>query len=392
MPQQISLFEYIQNGNFGSILQGGGYKIRSRKKLSHRYKDIVSIENLSLAWDEFIVGKKNRRDVLRFSGDLMDNIVELHDDLVNLTYDHLTYDHGGYKSFYINDPKRRHIHKASVRDRLLHRAVYRILYPFFDKTFIVDSFSCRKEKGLHKALNKFKELFNKVSKNKHCTCWVLKCDIRKFFASIDHQILLDILDGYIPDKDIVWLLKNIVESYHTNCYSRENGNQALDSAGVYPHEGGGGDDKCKIGLPLGNLTSQLFSNVYMNVFDQFVKHKLKVKHYIRYADDFVFLSTDKKYLENLIPKADNFLNEKLKLTLHPNKIFLRTIFSGVDFLGWVYFSNYHILRKVTKKRMLRRIKQNPTFETLQSYLGLLQHGYGQSTKKELLGEYWLWSN
>ena len=140
----------------------------------------------------------------------MDNIVELHTDLVKHTYRH-----GGYESFYITDPKRRHIHKASVRDRLLHHAVYRILYPFFDRTFIADSFSCRNEKGTHKAINRFKAFAYKVSNNYTATCWVLKCDIKKFFASIDHVILLNILGEYIPDKYIMWLLGNIIESFET---------------------------------------------------------------------------------------------------------------------------------------------------------------------------------
>ena len=199
----------------------------------------------------------------------------------------------------------------------------------------------------------------KVSRNYTSGCWVLKCDIKKFFASIDHGILLSVLDGYIPDKKIMLLLQEIVESF--------------------PH-----------GLPLGNLTSQLFANVYMNIFDQWVKHSLKAKYYIRYADDFVFFSSDRAWLQNIIPSVHKFLLEHLKLTLHPNKIFLKTITSGVDFLGWVHFSKYRILRETTKNRMLRRIKNMPTHESLQSYLGLLKHGHTQKVKQEVLGQYWLW--
>jgi len=140
----------------------------------------------------------------------------------------------------------------------------------------------------------------------------------------------------------------------------------------------------KIGLPLGNLTSQLFANIYMNVFDQFVKHKLKVKHYIRYADDFVFLSSDKEYLESLILEIKKFLAEKLKLTLHPNKTFLQTVASGVDFLGWLHFTKHRILRKTTQTRMLNKIVNNPKNETIQSYLGMLKHGNGYKFQKKLL--------
>lgn len=256
----------------------------------------------------------------------MDNIVELHEALVNKTYRH-----GGYESFYITDPKRRHIHKASVRDRLLHHAVYRILYPFFDHTFIVDSFSCRRDKGVHKAINRFRALSLRVSKNNTRTCWVLKCDIRKFFASIDHKILLSILRKYIPDQDILWLLENVIESFNT--------------------EGNKG-----IGLPLGNLTSQLFANVYMNRFDQWVKHKLKSHYYTRYADDFVFLSRDKFRLEAALSQIKTFLQNNLRLSLHPDKVFINTIASGVDFLGWVHSPDHRVLRTKTKQRMFRNIR------------------------------------
>ena len=131
-----------------------------------------------------------------------------------------------------------------------------------------------------------------------------------------------------------------------------------------------------VGLPLGNLTSQLLVNIYMNEFDQWVKHKLKVKCYIRYADDFVFMSEDREYLEKLIPKIDDFLKEKLKLSLHPDKVSIGTFASGIDFLGWVHFPNYRVLRTTTKKRILKRSKHDSKPETIQSYLGLIGHGNG----------------
>lgn len=326
----------------------------------HKYNEIISLDNILLAWQEFLLGKFNKQDVQEFSLHLMDNILSLHQDLKNYTYQH-----GTYEDFYVNDPKRRHINKATVRDRLLHHAVYRQLYPFFDKTFISDSFSCRKDKGTHKALNRFKAMIYTVSKNHTHTCWVLKCDIRKFFDSINHQILLNILSQHINDQDIINLLNNIIESYNSEIYGK-------------------GTD-----LPLGNLTSQLFANVYLNTFDQWIKHNLKFKHYVRYADDFVFLSTDKKYLESLIPKIQQFLSTQLKLTLHPDKLFIKTLASGVDFLGWVHFSNHRVLRGVTRKRAFNRIKVHSTNETLQSYLGMLKHGNGHKIREELLNEHWV---
>ncbi|MBI5221680.1 MAG: group II intron reverse transcriptase domain-containing protein [Candidatus Magasanikbacteria bacterium] len=361
MPQQITLFEQGQNGNFLSFLRGGACVTIGKRKLSHTYSDIISLENLSLAWEEFIVGKKKKIDVINFGRNLMDNIVELHESLVNRTYSH-----GNYESFYITDPKRRHIHKASVRDRLLHHAVYRILYPFFDRTYIADSYSCRNNKGTHRALDRFKQIALKVSKNNTRTGWVLKCDIKKFFASIDHEILLGILREYIDDENIISLFGNIIGSFQT-------------------------DSRRKVGLPLGNLTSQLLSNVYMNRFDQWVKHRLKVKYYIRYADDFVFLSEDKNYLISIIPLVQEFLQTNLKLSLHPDKLFLKTIASGVDFLGWVHFSDHRVLRTKTKRRMLRKIRKKIDKQSLQSYLGLLRHGNAAKINKQVEVERWLWS-
>ena len=146
-------------------------------------------------------------------------------------------------------------------------------------------------------MDQFRDYFRKVSKNNTRTCWVLKCDIRKFFANIDHSILKGILAKDIGDEKILNLLGGVIDSFSTV-------------------------GKPSVGLPLGNLTSQLLVNIYMNEFDQFVKHKIKQKFYIRYADDFVFLHEDKRYLENLIPQISEFLGAELKLSLHPNKVFI----------------------------------------------------------------------
>lgn len=143
-----------------------------RTKFSHNFEKLVSLDNLLGAWKAFLVGKRSREDVREFKHHLMDNLMDLHKDLSNRNYKH-----GGYQEFEITDPKQRKISKAPVRDRLLHHAIYRLLYPFFDRTFIVDSYSCRKNKGTHKAMERFRKFFYKVSKNNTRTCWVLKCDI-----------------------------------------------------------------------------------------------------------------------------------------------------------------------------------------------------------------------
>jgi retron-type reverse transcriptase len=289
-------------------------------------------------------GKRNRKDVQEFELRLTENIFALQRDLRDKTYTH-----SAYEAFSISDPKPRSIHKASVRDRLLHRAIYRLLYPFFDKTFAASSYSCRKEKGSHKALEHFRRLAFRVSNNHTRTVWVLKCDVRKFFASIDQERLLAILAERIPDRDVLWLLGQIVRSF----FSTREG----------------------VGLPLGNLTSQLLVNIYMNEFDQFVKHTLKMKAYVRYADDFVLLSADRSGLEQMLLRIDDFLLNELRLTLHPDKVSIKTFASGVDFLGWVHFADHRVLRASSKRRMFRRIEEvGGKEESVQSYLGLLSHG------------------
>jgi len=319
-----------------------------------RYDDTISVENLFDAWREFERGKRKKPDVQVFGRHLMMNVLALHRDLASGAYRH-----GGYEHFKINDPKPRDIHKASVHDRLLHHALYRKLYPFLDKLFMADSYSCREGKGTHKAMNRFRTFARKVSKNDTRTCWVLKCDIRKFFASIDHEILVKILHKHISDERLLSLLSDIISSF---C-----------AKPGFAH----------IGLPLGNLTSQLLVNIYMNEFDHFVKHTLKVRHYIRYADDFVFLSTNRNDLTKTLRYIVVFLCEHLKLELHPDKVSIATLASGVDFLGWIHFPNHRVLRTSTKQRMFRRLKESGgKKEVVQSYLGLLSHGNARNLARE----------
>ena len=310
--------------------------------LHNMFNNIISIENLLYAWSEFSKGKRKRKDVQEFSIALFDNLFLLHKDLSNQVYTH-----GSYEHFKVNDPKPRDIHKASVGDRIVHRAVYRVLYPYFDKTFIYDSYSCRNRKGTHKALKRFESHVNKVTKNNTKQCWVLKCDVRKFFATINHQILIDIMHKSIIEEKTRMLCENIIKSFS---YSSGRG------------------------LPLGNLTSQLFSNIYMNELDAFIKHTLKIQYYIRYADDFVISDNDYRRLKNRVDEIQSFLLRRLDLELHPQKIFIKTIHSGVDFLGWVHFADHRVLRTSTKRRMFSSMKKSNKKESYYSYKGLLSHG------------------
>lgn len=312
----------------------------------------MTMENLLVTWERFIRGKRNKRDVIRFQAELADNLLFLYKSLADRTYEH-----GSYATFNVSDPKPRNIHKALVRDRVLHHLIYKELYWYFDTRFIFDSYSCRKHKGTHKALERFKEFAGKVSKNHTRTCYVLKCDIKKFFASIDHDTLRSILERHIADPEILWLIDQVVKSFHT---TREG-----------------------VGLPLGNLTSQLLVNVYMHEFDMFMKQELREKYYIRYADDFIVLSHDKKRLEGILPLMEKFLIEKLKLSLHEHKVYIKTYSSGVDFLGWIHFPKHRQIRTTTKRKIVRNLKGYPKPATVSSYRGLLGHGNTYKVRKRV---------
>jgi RNA-directed DNA polymerase len=333
-------------------LAGGGGNFRRLGMFTHDYNSIISVENLLVTWERFLRGKRGKRDVITFQARLSDNIADLHHLLRTKTYVH-----DGYSAFNIADPKPRNIHKATVRDRLLHHLLYKELYWYFDQRFIHDSYSCRKSKGTHIALGRFQEFARKVSKNNSRTCYVLKCDIKKFFASINHDILYRILDRHIEDRDIKWLIREVISSFH----SGEEG----------------------VGLPLGNLTSQLLVNVYMHEFDMFMKQELRIKYYLRYADDFAILSDDRAYLESLTPKMESFLWDKFRLRMHENKVYIKTYATGVDFLGWIHFPYHRQIRTSTKRKLVRRLRGYPKHETISSYRGLLGHGNTYKLKKRI---------
>ncbi len=324
---------------------------------------VTSLDGLFLAWNEFKKGKERKLDVQNFFLDLEANIISLFRRIKSGIYKH-----SSYISFFICDPKLRNIHKAEVTDRVLHHSVVKHIEPLFEKSFIFDSYSSRDDKGTHGAVKRLKKFCLILTRNKTRTVWALKCDVKKFFDSIDHEILLSLVKEKIKDERLMIIIEEIIRSYNK---------------------------KSGKGIPLGNLTSQLFSNVYLNKFDHFVKRELRVKFYIRYADDFVILSQEKEYLEGIVLQINNFLEEKLKLHLHPDKISIRKIHKGIDFLGAVVFPTHTILRTKTKKRMLRKIKarkkelragliDRKTFsQSLQSYFGMLKHCRGRGIRKEI---------
>jgi retron-type reverse transcriptase len=345
------------------------------KTYNHIFEKIISIENLFLAWDEFKKGKREKLDVQEFEFRLEENLFKLHRKLKNKTYQH-----GAYKSFYIKDPKQRHIHKALVRDRVLHHAVFTVLNLIFEPTFISNSFSCRIGKGTHKGIDILNKLLRKASSNTSKPCFALKCDIKKFFETVDHGILLNIIRKRVKDDDALWLLEEIIESF-TSQYST-----------LFERKG----------LPIGNLTSQFFANIYLNEFDQFLKHKLKIKHYLRYTDDFIIVAGDKLYLENIIIPIRSFLAKELALELHPKKITIRKFRQGVDFLGYILLPHHRLLRTKTKQRIFKKLKKRirkykggvitkQTLEqSLQSYLGVLSHCNSYKLQDDLKNQVYFW--
>lgn len=324
---------------------------------------VASLDNLFDAWREFRRGKARRHDVLSFAFTLEDRLFALRDDLLQLTYRH-----GPYETFTVCDPKLRRIHKASVRDRVLHQALFRLLYPAFDTRFIHDSYSCRVGKGTHRGVRRLTKFARQVSANWHHPAYALKCDISQFFHSVDHVILLDLINRRVHDDGLRWLIGKIVESFWTT-----------------PNTG----------LPLGNVTSQLFANVYLHELDRFIKHELHQRYYLRYCDDFIILNRDRRYLSSLISSIQMFLATRLRLSLHANKIILRKFSAGIDFLGYVVRPHHTVLRTRTRRRMLKKVKWKRqqlegelidviSFnQTIQSYLGILKHCYGHKTKQKL---------
>ncbi len=347
------------------------------KNYKNIFEEIISLDNLFQAWTNFKRNKQKKSNVRKFEWRLEQNIFHLYRELRGRTYKH-----GEYSSFHIQDPKQRHIHKANVRDRVFHHALFSILNPIFEQAFISDSFSCRIGKGTHKGVLALGKMIRKESKNYSRACFILKCDIKKFFDSVDHEILLKILNKRISDLDVRWLLKEIVGSFSSK------------KSDIFNLRG----------IPIGNLTSQLFANVYMNEFDQFVKHKLKIKYYARYTDDFVIVSDSQEYLEDILKPIDKFLKEKLALELHPNKMFLRKNRQGIDFLGYVTMPHYRVVRTKTKNRIFKKLKERTQeYKTrkineellnqcLQSYLGVLSHADTFELKQELINQYWFWLN
>lgn len=293
------------------------------KAYNNLFDKICAFPNLYLAFCKARKAKRFCYNVLKFNYNLERNLLEIEEDLVNQSYVH-----GGYRCFYVCDPKRRLIAASTFRDRVVHHGLCNIIEPIFDKTFIYDSYACRKNKGTHLALGRLTQFLRReFSKRKGInSLYVLKCDVSKYFETVDHGVLLGLIENKIKDKQALWLVKEIIDSNENNK-----------------------------GIPIGNLTSQLFANIYLNQLDHFVKEELGVKYYIRYMDDFLILDESKARLHQIKESIREFL-EKLRLNLHPRKTTVYPARAGIDFLGYIVWPQYRRLRGANVKRFKKRLK------------------------------------
>lgn len=307
----------------------------------------LSLRNIWRSWFAFRKGKKPTSELNYFQYYLEKNLYNLFIDLNSGRYHH-----GGYRKFIVCDNKRREISVADIRDRVAHRLIYDYLNKIYDKTFVYDAWSCRVGKGLMGAVERI-HLFLK-----HCpNGYVWKCDIKKFFDSIDHKILIKILSSKIKDEKTLILLEKIIESFQYSPGSRR-------------------------GMPIGNLTSQIFANIYMNEFDRFIKYQLKPKAYLRYGDDFILIHRDMGKLKSHRDEAVEFLNNILKLRINFKNDKIIKISDGLKFLGAIISP----LGKMLNRRNFRRISRKLNIRNISSYSGLVRKN-GNTKQKEQF--YWM---
>ncbi len=302
-------------------------------KYDSLYKQIYDLKNLILAYKKARKGKTKRIYVKEFEENLAYNLKILHDELKNKTYQPKP-----LKSFILRDPKTRKISKSDFRDRIIHHALILIIGPIFEKSFIYDSCANQKGKGNLFAIKRLDLFKRKVTNNLKSEAFCFKADIKHYFQEIDYNILTTLIKRKIKDKNTIQLIRIILVSEET--HPRKITSHINNK-----------------GMPLGNLTSQFFANVYLHELDYFIKHNLKSKYYIRYVDDFILLHSSKLQLKNWKNQINNFLQETLKLELHPDKSKIILLSRGIDFVGFRNFYHYRLLRKRNVKNMYSKIKK-----------------------------------
>ncbi|NMH83253.1 reverse transcriptase/maturase family protein [Heyndrickxia coagulans] len=355
------------------------------KRFNHLFEVVTSYENLYQAYLNARRGKRYRDEVLRFTANLEHNLFQIQNELLTKKYCI-----GRYREFYICEPKKRLIMALPFKDRVVQWAVYQIINPLLDRQFIEQSYACRKGKGVHKASEDLQNAIRKMERT-YERPYYLKMDVSKFFYRIDHSVLLSILNKKIKDKDLMWLLGLVIHSDNMKF-------------GVPLDDHNFDEERLKdIGIPIGNLLSQLFANLYLNELDQFVKHELHIHYYFRYMDDAIILCEDKQELRRILEEIDLFLKFELKLQLN-NKTAIRPTNTGVAFVGQRIWSTHKKLSKSTAKKMKSRLKYlqkayargevslDSIKQTLMSYLGLMKHVECYNLKRKLLNEFVLTRN
>jgi retron-type reverse transcriptase len=348
------------------------------KRQGHLWEEIISFQNLYSAFSKAVKGRRTKENVATFIFHAERELLELHDELQGKRYFP-----GQYRTFLIYDKKKRLISSAPFRDRIVHHALCNIIEPIFEKTFIFDLYSNRKGKGIHRAVKRAQEY---AGTNRY----VLKCDIRKYFPTIDHLVLKQTIRRKVKCADTLWLVDLIIDK--SNAQER-----VLD---YFP-----GDDLFKPvqrrrGLPIGNQTSQFFSNVYLSPLDHFAKETLGVKGYIRYVDDFLYFGMDKGMLWKIRDETVNFLAE-YRLKLKPNGVTLFRVSDGFPFLGYrvlphaLLVSRKAILRFRRKARemRLRRKSGEMDLKTIKSSIfgsmGHFEQADSLHLRRKLLNEAWV---
>ena len=339
------------------------------------YPQICSFENLWQAAHRAQRGKRFQYSVSRFNFHLERELFRLQEELLTQTYQP-----GEYHEFTIYEPKKRMISAAPYRDRVVHHALCNVIEPIFERTFIHDSYACRVGKGTHRAVDRF----TKFSRQ---NCYVLKADIQKYFPSIDHEILKELIRRKIRDKQTLWLIDLVIDS----------SNPQEPVAAYFPDDDLFAPVKRRHGIPIGNLTSQFFANVYLNPLDHFVKEQLGCGSYIRYCDDLVVLADDKSWLHEIKAQIAEYLIS-LRLKLHPVKSQVFPVRNGTDFLGYRIFPTHRLVRRdsVTRfRRRMRRLQEaygkgevslSHIRQSMQSWLGHVSHADSYRLRKQLLSE------
>jgi retron-type reverse transcriptase len=298
------------------------------------YAKICSFENLLQAAKQAAAGKRFRPKVLAFFNDLEGNALQLLRALRTFSYQP-----GGYESFYIYEPKKRMISKAPFRDRVVHHMLINVIGPLFERRFIFDSYANRIGKGTHAGIRRLQQFMRQAK-------YVLKIDLRQYFPSIDHEILKREIRRVIADPETLWLIDKIIDG----------SNPQVETNWYFP-----GDDlftpfERRRGLPIGNLTSQFFANVYLNAFDHFVKERLRCRFYLRYVDDSAFLHDSPLYLQALLPPLQGFLG-RFRIKLHLDKCQIRPVQCGQRFLGQMVFPRHRLLAPANVRRFARRMRR-----------------------------------